>query len=193
MSTSTYTFSTSPGFANESNISTIQSRIVEDVTNNSLIDISSQGDTIQMTFEQPLTLEDQHIVEQIVSNLDIVVTKNIVQRYAPAIRTLNNIYLTKIGRFLFRGTEETGTIRGVEIVSCMDIGATNYTIQLVNRDTHTLLAQATFNNTVVDIVGLTISNDFPPGQCVIDVYAQLNRPSDNAIYQVYIDEINLWV
>lgn len=193
MSTSTYTFSTSPGFANERNISTIQSRIVEDVTNNSLIDISSQGDTIQMTFEQPLTLEDQHIVEQIVSSLDVVITQHIIQRYGPATRALNNIYLTKIGRFLFRGTEETGTIRGVEIVSCMDVGATNYTIQLVNRDTHTLLAQGTFNNTAVEVDELTIMNDFPIGQCVIDVYAQLNRPSDNAVYQVYIDEINLWV
>lgn len=187
-----FSFTISPGFATSEMINSITNDIISNFPDNSLLSINVIDDVINVVFQNIISdSNDLNTLHQIIASKDIITSKNIVQKYNPETQSLSNTNYTKIGRFYFKGTNVTGEIRGIDIISNIDSGATSYSVQLLIRSTNTLLANVTFNNTDVEINTADILQDFPYDSCVIDVLAKINRPALKVLY-AHIDEITLW-
>jgi hypothetical protein len=164
---STYTFSTSSGFATNGNITLINTDI--DNIINTRTDTVIEGDTIKVTFSSPLSDANISNVNTIFKLRDNVVLRGdkiiILYPYA-TIKTP----LFHICSFI---SYKKWNITNVEVSSYMDSSITDYTVRLYDPTNNNVICSSTLTNVNEMITDLGSISNLPQNDTQLEVQVKV--------------------
>jgi hypothetical protein len=109
-------------------------------------------------------------------------------KYYPRVREVESVSWHSIGNFFYAGEATKGVVNQIECITYMANGAQNYSIQIVNKDTNTIVVENTFTNTTPECNILTPISNISRKGVMYEVSIKVNKNNK----KVYIDEIEIW-
>lgn len=183
---STYTFSTSSGFATSENITLINADIDAQITESLRTNTEAIGDTIAVTFSSALSESDITTINGIFALRD-----NPRTRGSKIISIYPMSYVkTKIYQIVARFPCRKFNITNIEITGYMDSSLTLYTVRVYDPSNDQILVQTDLTNTQVESPDLGTINNIPETEVELEVQVKI---TGNAVGKfAYIENIIIY-
>ena len=153
--------------------------------------ISNFRDDVKIFFNIALSNLEKTILDTIVSQHQIM---GVIEKYNFFAITLKKntsktpVYF-KMESFEYNGSRFSN-ITAITVLSCMDIGATSYSVRIVDKTHNKIITELTgLTNTEYAIFNFDNINNIPFMECIFEVQAKINSPTTKF---AYIDSINVY-
>jgi hypothetical protein len=147
-----------------------------------IIAVTLTGDEIEILFDTPLSAGEETILNSIISSHVPNYSKPKVQFYTVTaqVQKIKTTSYSKTIRFNYPGSDNSGAIDYVEVISNMDAGVTSYNIRLYDKTNDKIMAELTNLTNTADMVHDfgTISH-IPANNAILEIHIKKNGGSSN--------------
>ena len=178
----TTNFSKGDDFGGSINIEQLDLEIREDPNiTTTLRGITLTGDEVTIDFESNLTPQEE-------SQLNILIlnhTPTTKVLYDNIVKANIDSYVIQTNRFRrmdaipFEGSDEIGNIEKISALAFMDLGVSEFSIQIYDKTNQKIIAENTFTNTVEEIVDLIPISNIPKDRAIIEIKAKKSGGTGN--------------
>ena len=185
---SVYSFSTSPNFTSDTNITSINSAIDGSTISQSRTDTSVIGDTIIITFSDVLNSNDITLLNNIIVSIDVFVPP-----YGDKIFSVypNATISSTSYQLLFKIPFKNWNITHIEINSYMDSPLTNYIIRIFNPYDASNLFESTLTNVTDFTTTISSFSTIPSGIPHLEFHCKVTNTTSTQFF-AYINSVVIY-
>lgn len=181
----TYSFSISPTFGSEQDISNLQTQINNNIST-TLTSLIVDSGSLNITFANSLSSGDANTLNNLVSSANQTQQLGNSQLAfscsQPNVTSTNYVVQMTI---IFPGTSYISNITNIQVVSYMNKG-TSYTIRLFDALNDNVIASGTFTNTANAINELTNINNLPNTQSIFELQCKVDTNTSASVKNLTI-------
>jgi hypothetical protein len=179
------------------------SRLHDDIKNNLTLSsatfrgVVTKEDELYVLFSKNIETSEKTSLDTIVQDHTPVALPQKSRHipYYPSPKDVSESFYTTTGCFVYPGDTPLTTITSIETLSMMSPGSQSYDIQIVNRDTNSIIAEQNFTNTAMQLNTFSTvhTGNLSGSQFAIEVLARLNKQGSATNKVVHIDQVVFWL
>lgn len=159
------------------------------------IGINTMGDLLYITFTEEITSGEKDSLDSIILNHNTsvpVIIKTESFSITPYLQTISETSYREIARRIFPGTNNVGSVVGIDINSHCDPGTTSYDVMIININTNLEIASKNMNNYTSSIISFDSFSNIPEELSEISIICKINK-TGKSIKNAYVNDIVFWI
>ena len=163
-----YSYDFISDFGSNLAISQFGSEIANSSISPLVIGLLQRNNSVEIEFDSVLSTEEQTTLDGLVAShvpAPVVGTNVINISFSEFDSTLTT-YECAI-KFVFQGTNVTGTVTNIEVLSHMDGGGTSYDVQIFDATNNNIIAEKNFTNNDIQLQDLGTLSNVPVAKSIL--------------------------